>query len=141
MALFSSEPGLLTRFLSPWNVVTDMQAAPSSGFLNQSPSKRRVDIAGSYSGGKIECDEGISLGILLATLAGIAVMFFTLYTKITKIGRRRRRYLEAAADPISTQFLYSGTRTLQLLFLKTHPTLSKKKKFYEHFCKCKSPPA
>ena len=63
--------------------------------LLPSASKHSSSIYGSYSGGgKNECDEGISLAILIATLAGIAVLAFTLFTKITMIGRRRRRHLE-----------------------------------------------
>jgi hypothetical protein len=39
------------------------------------------------------CDNGISIALLLTALLGIAVMFYVLYTKITK-GRRRRRATE-----------------------------------------------
>ena len=47
----------------------------------------------SYSGGEEYCDNGISIALLLTALLGIAVMFYVLYTKITK-GRRRRRSTE-----------------------------------------------
>ena len=50
---------------------------------------------GSYSGGHghhKQCDNGISLAILLTTLAGIGTLFFILFTRITMApGRRRRR--------------------------------------------------
>ena len=45
----------------------------------------RSDHYGSYAshGGYEECDNGISLGLLLTALAALAVMFYTLYTKVT----------------------------------------------------------
>lgn len=47
-----------------------------------------------YGGGKDECDNGISIGLLATALLGIGVSFFTLLTKITMItGRRKRRDL------------------------------------------------
>ena len=46
---------------------------------------------GSYSSSGYGCDNGISLGLLLTAALGIAVMFYTLYTKITMAGRRRRK--------------------------------------------------
>ena len=47
----------------------------------------RSDHYGSYAshGGYEECDNGISLGLLLTALAALAVMFYTLYTKVTKL--------------------------------------------------------
>ena len=85
-----------------------------SGFLPIASRSSRGDLHGSYSGGKNECDEGISLAILIATLAGIAVLAFTLYTKVTMAGRRRRegdasfgRY--GAGDLLGV--LYLGTRS------------------------------
>ena len=84
------------------------------GFLPIASRSSRGDLHGSYSGGKNECDEGISLAILIAPLAGIAVLAFTLYTKVTMAGRRRRegdvsfgRY--GASDLLGV--LYLGTRS------------------------------
>lgn len=66
---------------------------------------------GSYSGhsasysGDEYCDNGISIALLITALLGIAIMFYILYTKITK-GRRRRRstpeldILEEEMNPI-----------------------------------------
>ena len=54
-----------------------MKAAASGGY-------------GSYSGDDY-CDNGISIGLLLTAALGIAVMFYTLYTKITMAGGRRRK--------------------------------------------------
>ena len=53
---------------------------------------------GSYSGHH-KCDNGISLAILLTTLAGIATLFFILFTRITMFtGRRRRKRSSSAAE-------------------------------------------
>ena len=62
---------------------------------------------GSYGGGHHghgyhdKCDNGISIGLLLTALLGIGVMFFTLFTKITMITRRKRSLREQleADDP------------------------------------------
>ena len=53
------------------------------------PSKEaasRSDSYGSYSSGYEECDNGISLGLLLSVFAALAVMFYTLYTKVVFMG-------------------------------------------------------
>jgi len=68
---------------------------------------------GSFSGhsagyGEEYCDNGVSLALLLTALLGVAVMFYVLYTKITKAGRRRKRStdelndLEEKMNPILT---------------------------------------
>ena len=74
--------------------------SPETGLLGSESS-----MYGSYSSGYKDC-EGISIGLLLTALLGIGVLFFTLYTKITMLGRRRKRSAvqEAIAedvDPIS----------------------------------------
>ena len=66
---------------------------------------------GSYSDDY--CDNGISIGLLLTAALGIAVMFYTLYTKIT-MARRRKRSAEEDIDTLKfglehiTDFFYSG---------------------------------
>ena len=45
----------------------------------------RSDHYGSYSSGYEECDNGISLGLLLTALAALAVMLYVLYTKVEAI--------------------------------------------------------
>ena len=52
---------------------------------------------GSYSGHH-KCDNGISLAILLTTLAGIASLFFILFTRITMFTGRRRRKRSSSGD-------------------------------------------
>ena len=52
---------------------------------------------GSYSGHH-KCDNGISLAILLTTLAGIASLFFILFTRITMFTGRRRRKRSSSED-------------------------------------------
>ena len=55
------------------------------------------DNDGSLSSGygSYYCDNGINIAILALTLAGLATMFYVLYTKITMlVGRRRRHAIE-----------------------------------------------
>ena len=53
---------------------------------------------GSYSGHH-KCDNGISLAILLTTLAGIATLFYILFTRITMFtGRRRRKRSSSSGE-------------------------------------------
>ena len=71
---------------------------------------------GSYSDDY--CDNGISIGLLLTAALGIAVMFYTLYTKITMAGGRRRRKRDQNEEIESfkfglehlTDFFYSGKK-------------------------------
>ena len=49
------------------------------------------NVYGSYSSGYDDCDNGISVGLLLTAVLGIGVMFFTLFTKIQMITRRKKR--------------------------------------------------
>ena len=96
------------------------------GGLNRRMSQMKAAASGghgSYSGDDY-CDNGISIGLLLTAALGIAVMFYTLYTKITMAGGRRRKKrseveenlvdVEAEIDPIKfsidhiTDFMYSG---------------------------------
>ena len=86
-----------------------------SGFLPIASRSSRGDLHGSYSGGKNECDEGISLAILIATLAGIAVLAFTLYTKVTMAGRRRREGEMSFGG-------YGAVDLLGVLYLGIHQT-------------------
>jgi hypothetical protein len=85
-------------------------------------SNRRIQAAasggyGSHSSGYEKCDNGISIGLLLTAALGIAVMFYTLYTKITMAGRRRKRRSEELEEDINplrftldhiTDFAFSG---------------------------------
>ena len=63
---------------SSYGIVTKMKGL----FGHQNTA--RSDHYGSYAshGGYEECDNGISLGLLLTALAALAVMFYTLYTKV-----------------------------------------------------------
>ena len=73
--------------------------------LRSEKAQRRVAAAseqyGSYSG-KYKCDNGINLAILLTTLAGIATLFFILFTRITMFapagGRRRKKRSSSLAE-------------------------------------------
>ena len=59
------------------------------------------DISG-YGGGCY--DEGVSIGLLLTTFLGIAIMGYTLYTKIKANGGKRKRsvlFSNAFFDPTS----------------------------------------
>lgn len=58
---------------------------------------------GSYSSHYEDCDNGISIGLLVTALLGIGVLFFTLFTKITMAGRRKRSVreeIQGDTDPI-----------------------------------------
>jgi hypothetical protein len=87
---------------------------------------------GAYSGHHASyseeyCDNGISIALLLTALLGIAVMFYVLYTKITK-GRRRRRsteeldVLEEKMNPIwfavehLQDLVFSGMKAFEYFF-------------------------
>ena len=82
---------------------------------------------GSYSDDY--CDNGISIGLLLTAALGIAVMFYTLYTKITMAGGRRRKKRDEDEEIESfkfglehiTDFFYSGNNTFLLHFILHSP--------------------
>ena len=66
-----------------------LSASSSHGIVTQmkglfgKQATARSDHYGSYSSSHYEeCDNGISLGLLLTALAALAVMFYTLYTKV-----------------------------------------------------------
>lgn len=46
---------------------------------------------GSFSSGYSECDSGISIALLLISLAGIAVMWYILYTKLVAAQAKRKK--------------------------------------------------
>ena len=54
------------------------------------PLTAASDQLGSYSGHH-KCDNGISICLLVTTLAGIAILYFILFTRITMAGRRRKK--------------------------------------------------
>lgn len=61
------------------------------------------DLHGSFSGGH-KCDDGVSIALLLTTLAAIAVSFFILFTTITMgNGRRRRRAADGEEEEDSLE--------------------------------------
>ena len=65
---------------------------------------------GSYSGHH-KCDNGVSICLLVTTLAGIGVLYFILFQRITMAGRRRRRKRSssgAAPDPPKAWFQVDG---------------------------------
>ena len=80
---------------------------PYLRMLRSKKAQRRVAAAseqyGSYSN-RYKCDNGISLAILLITLAGISSVFFILFTRITMFngqagGGRRRKRSSSAGEP------------------------------------------
>ena len=54
------------------------------------PLTAASDLLGSYDGHH-KCDNGISICLLVTTLAGIATLYFILFTRITMAGRRRKK--------------------------------------------------
>lgn len=61
-----------------------------------------IDLLGSLSGHDKDhhddCDTGINITLLLLTLLAMGVLFFTLYTKITMAGMRRKRSPDDEAE-------------------------------------------
>ncbi len=84
--------------------------SPASGFFGSMMNSAADSVGsasslyGSFDGGygkkKDDC-EGISLATLLTTFASIGVVFFAVFTKLTMIGRRRKR---SADDYSNTDF-------------------------------------
>ena len=84
--------------------------------------KRQAGSYGGYGhsghGGYSDCDNGISIGLLLTAALGIGVGFMTLITKLNAIaaaagGRKKRSYdssndIEAIFDQLH-EVLYGGT--------------------------------
>ena len=92
----------------PTNQDIKLQQQQAAALHNNAFAKRQSlagafasssDHYGSYSSKHDDCDNGISLGLLTTALLGIGVMFFTLFTKITK-GRRKRSLGEDALSGI-----------------------------------------
>ena len=121
------QPSQQQRFLKNNNV------GGALGGFNRRMSNMKAagsGLLGSYSSGYDDCDNGISIGLLLTAALGIAVMFYTLYTKITMAGGRRRKKrsevedtlqdVEEEINPIKftidhiTDFMYSGKLILSI---------------------------
>ena len=69
---------------------------------------------GGHHGYHKECDNGISIGLLLTALLGIGVGFFTLFTKITMITKRRKK--RSAAEHLADK----GSEGLGVLIEELH---------------------
>ena len=77
-------------------------------------TKAASDQLGSYDGHH-KCDNGISICLLLTTLAGIGVLYFILFTRITMAGRkkrRKRRSSGAVHEPDAWHQVSEGLRLL-----------------------------
>ena len=74
----------------------------STSLLNWAKPKEAEDNEGSLSSGYggYYCDNGVNIAILALTLAGLAAMFYVLYTKITMLVGRRRRHAEDYNSPV-----------------------------------------
>ena len=75
----------------------------STALVNWVNPKKASDNDGSQTSGYGDhyCDNGVNIAILALTLAGLAAMFYVLYTKITMlVGRRRRRHAEDYNSPV-----------------------------------------
>ena len=63
--------------------------------LLHSNSRQTDDIIGSPSNSYgYYCDNGINIALLVTVLAGLATMFYILYTKITMLTGRKKRSVE-----------------------------------------------
>ena len=64
----------------------------SQSILNSGNRKEVDDNFGSPSYGHDHyCDNGINMGLLCLALAGMGTMFWVLWTKVTMLGRRKKR--------------------------------------------------
>ena len=74
----------------------------STSLLNWANPKDATDNEGSLSSGYggYYCDNGVNIAILALTLAGLAAMFYVLYTKITMLVGRKRRHAEDYNSPV-----------------------------------------
>ena len=79
--------------------------AASTTLFNKlnSPTEQQDNDASLSSGyGGYYCDNGINIAILALTLAGLAAMFWILYTKITMLVGRKRRHAADYTSPVQT---------------------------------------
>lgn len=113
-SLIASPNGLLTSEFHKRGGSTagaPMMAASSSSSFNLmekifgAPSQAH----GSYSSNSYGCDNGVSIGLLITTLLGIAVMFYTLYTKVTMAMMMRRRKRNADGSDLSMEDILEDT--------------------------------
>ena len=84
--------------------------AASTSMTNWNNLREPMDNEGSLSSGhgSSYCDNGINVAILILTLAGLAAMFYVLYTKITMlVGRRRRSALEYNTPVQQPPYIYT----------------------------------
>ena len=110
--------------------INDQSASGSSSYgiltrmtgLFGSPS---TDLIGSDSEHYEKCDNGISLGLLLTALAALAVMFYTLYTKV-------KNTFSILDKTIVYGFIVSKYQIGKLLFLQKEMYLF----IYLHSLKC-----
>ena len=74
------------------------------------PERKTFDHYGSPSGYGGYCEEDeVSLGLLVISLAGIAIMWYTLYTKIKANGGRRKRQTDEWNTNLPTlEYLLDG---------------------------------
>ena len=82
----------------------------STSLMNWVNPKEADDSEGSLSSGYggYYCDNGVNIAILALTLAGLAAMFYVLYTKITMLVGRKRRSAEKYNSPVK-EFPYNYT--------------------------------
>ena len=88
----------------------DYPLTKASGDLTKAAS----DQLGSYDGHH-KCDNGISICLLLTTLAGIGVLYFILFTRITMAGRKKRRKRRSSGAVHELDALHQVSEGLRLL--------------------------
>ena len=77
-------------------------AASTTSFNKWNDPREPLDNEASLSNGYggYYCDNGINIAILALTLAGLAAMFWILYTKITMLVGRKRRHADDYNTPV-----------------------------------------
>ena len=94
-------------------------AAFSTPFNKWNAATEAIDNVGSLSSGYggYYCDNGINIAILALTLAGLAAMFWILYTKITMLVGRKRRHAEVYNTPVHAfPYIYNIEDTILEIF-------------------------
>ena len=93
--------------INPRNKFDPLQSSGSSlvastSLMNWVNPKEATDSEGSLSSGYggYYCDNGVNIAILALTLAGLAAMFYVLYTKITMLVGRKRRSAGEYNSPV-----------------------------------------
>ena len=104
-------------------------------FFSNKPNRKHEpqdSIVSSSSGYGYYCDNGINIALLITTLAGIAVMFYVLYTKLTmQAGRRKKKEAEFSVEE-HISMLFAGMISGMIPKLTNHEQFYISSRIYQH---------